>query len=77
MIKALGILAIAAVIITIDVPPLIKTKQKRELYVFFTLLVTAVVVSLLMNFNVNIPNPLDFIKWMFKPMTNVLNNVQK
>lgn len=75
MLPLLGILAATAAIIAIDVPPLMKKKQKKELWAFFILLIPGVTVSILIGFGVKIPNPLDFIQWLFKPFANWIQSV--
>lgn len=75
MIKALGILVITAVIMAIDVPPMVKKKQKKELWVFFIILIPGVIAGILLAFGVHLPNPTDFIAWLFRPVTNWIHYV--
>ncbi|PWA12238.1 hypothetical protein DCC39_07345 [Pueribacillus theae] len=75
MLSLIGILAVTAAIIAIDVPPLLKKKQKKELWAFFILLGFGVTLGILMSFEVNIPNPLEFIHWIFKPIISWIHNL--
>lgn len=68
MVVSVAILAVAMVIIMIEVPPLLKQKKKKELWVFSILLLFGVGVSIAEGLQVNIPNPLDGITWIYKPL---------
>lgn len=72
-----GILVITAVIIAIDVPPLLKKKLKKELWIFSILLLIGVSLSIAKALNVKIPNPLDWITAIFQPLSDMVEKVFK
>ncbi|PZX02423.1 hypothetical protein C7437_11115 [Psychrobacillus insolitus] len=72
MLNSLGILLVATVIIIIEVPSLLEKKQKKELIVFSILLIIGVTLSILRAFGINIPNPLDLLTFIFKPMNDLI-----
>ena len=72
MLNSLGILLVATVIIFIEVPSLLEKKQKKELIVFSILLIIGVTLSILRAFGINIPNPLDLLTFIFKPMNDLI-----
>ena len=72
MLNSLGILLVASVIIIIEVPSLLEKKQKKELIVFSILLFIGVTLSILRAFGINIPNPLDLLTFIFKPMNDLI-----
>ena len=72
MLNSLGILLVATVIIIIEVPSLLEKKQKKELIVFSILLTIGVTLSILRAFGINIPNPLDLLTFIFKPMNDLV-----
>lgn len=67
-----GILAAGILIAILEVPPLLKRKLKKELYVFFLLLVFGIGLSIAQTLSMNIPNPLDWIKVVYKPLSDVI-----
>lgn len=71
MLKSIGILLIAAVILRIEVPPLLKKKHKKELFVFSILLAIGVGLSIPLGFGKSIPNPLDLLTFILEPL-NIL-----
>ena len=71
MLKSIGILLIAAVILRIQVPPLLKKKHKKELFVFSILLAIGVALCITLGLGKSIPTPLDLLTFIFKPI-NVL-----
>lgn len=72
MLKSIGILIIAAVILWMEVPPLLEKKFKRELVVFSILLAIGVGLSITLGFGKTIPNPFELLSYIFKPLNNVL-----
>ncbi|MGC4377402.1 hypothetical protein WD019_10745 [Fictibacillus sp. Mic-4] len=73
----LGIIAIAAFIIWFEVPQLAKKKLKKEMVVFFTLLSIGVGLSIAQSLHVHIPNPLDLITFIFKPVSDAVFGLLK
>lgn len=72
MVVAISILLVTAVVVVIDLPSLLKKQQKKERWAYGILLVPTVVVSMLLGFGVDVPNPLDLIQWLFKPIVSFL-----
>ena len=72
MLNSLGILLVAAVIIFVEVPPLLEKKQKKELIIFTIILIIGVTLSILRSFGINIPNPLDLLTFIFKPINDLI-----
>jgi hypothetical protein len=72
MLKSIGILLVAAVILWIDVPPLLEKKDKKELLVFSILLAIGVGLSIALALGKPIPNPVDLINFMFKPLSDAI-----
>lgn len=77
MIKSIGILLIAAAILWIEVPPLLEKKYKKELLVFSILLAIGVGLSITLGFEKPIPNPLDLLTIIFKPLDDVISQLLK
>jgi len=71
MIKSIGILLVAAIILRIEVPPLLKKKHKKELFVFLILLAIGVGLGITLGFGKSIPNPLDLLTFILEPI-NIL-----
>jgi hypothetical protein len=67
-----GILLVAILIIVLEVPPLLEKKQKKELWVFSLLLFLGVGLSIAESLDLNIPNPLDWIAIIYKPLSDLI-----
>ena len=67
-----GIVVTASLMIIIEVPPLLKEKLKRELWLFSILLLLGTVLSIAKYLQMPIPNPLDMLYVIFKPMSDLL-----
>jgi len=70
MIIALTIL-IFVIIAAIDVPPLIKNKQKRELIVFCVLFVFAFTIAILQSMDIKVPSPIKGVIYLVKDVLHI------
>lgn len=67
-----GIVATASFIAILEVPPLLKAKLKRELWLFSILLLLGTVLSIAQSLQFPIPNPLDMLIIIFKSSSDML-----
>lgn len=72
MLNSIGILLIAAVILRIEVPLLLQKKHKKEMVVFLFLLFIGISLAILQGFGKPIPNPMELLTFIFKPINNTL-----
>jgi len=77
MVKSLGIVLIAALILWIEVPTLLKKKQKKELIIFSIFLAFGVTLCIMLGFGIAIPNPLEFLTFIFKPLNELKSRFLK
>ncbi|PGY09925.1 hypothetical protein [Bacillus sp. AFS031507] len=77
MVAAAGILVIVTVIIAIDVPPLLRKKLKKELWIFSILLLFGTSLSIAQAMNIKIPNPVDWITAIYKPLSDIIEKLLK
>lgn len=75
MIKSLAILLVAGAIAYFEVPPLLKEKQKKDLVVFSMLLILGIGLSIFWALGKHIPNPLDFITFILKPLSDYISHL--
>lgn len=67
-----GIVVTASFIAMVEVPPLLKAKLKRELWLFSILLLIGTSLSIAKFLQLPIPNPLDLLYMIFKPFSEWL-----
>ncbi|MFJ7952786.1 hypothetical protein ACIQZG_14780 [Lysinibacillus sp. NPDC096418] len=77
MFITLGILAISALIIYFEIPKLIKKNDTKTIWTFSILLFLGTTLSIAKGLNANIPNPLDWITALFKPIADLLKTLLK
>ncbi|MBK5461543.1 MULTISPECIES: hypothetical protein [unclassified Peribacillus] len=77
MLAVAGILVIVAVIIAIEAPSLLRKKLKKELWIFSILLLFGTALSVAQALNIKIPNPLDWITAIYKPLSDMIEKVLK
>lgn len=71
----LGILTVGTLIALYEIPTLLKNKHIKELYVFSVLLIFGVILSIIESLNIDIPNPSDWIAFMYKPFSDILYSI--
>jgi intracellular septation protein A len=72
-----GILVIVAGIIAIDVPYLLRKKLKKELWIFSIILLFGTALSVAQALNIKVPNPLDWVTAIYKPLSDMIEKVLK
>ncbi|MFE4241182.1 hypothetical protein [Peribacillus butanolivorans] len=77
MLAVTVILVIVAIIIAIDVPSLLRKKLKKELWIFSVLLLFGTALSIAQALNIKIPNPLDWITAIYKPLSDMIEKLLK
>jgi hypothetical protein len=77
IVSILAVLVFSTVLCIIEIPKMLKQNLYRELYTFVVLLGLGTVLAILKSLNVEIPNPSDFIQWVYSPVTNVIKALLK
>lgn len=75
MVDLIIILGISAVMLFVDLPAL--KRKKKELIVYLTILTCGIGLFAAEAFHLDIPNPLNVIIFLFKPMTQWINSLFK
>ncbi|SFJ21570.1 hypothetical protein SAMN02799624_03644 [Paenibacillus sp. UNC496MF] len=66
------VLIMAALVVRFQYPRLKRNGQKKELAVSACLLAAAVTLSMLQSFRVELPNPLDWLTVVYKPLSKAV-----
>lgn len=72
MMKYIGLIAATAVIILIEAPSLWKRKHIKDLWVFSSLLLLGFGLVIMRYLNLNIPNPVDGIDYVLRPLAEAI-----
>ncbi|MBK3493761.1 hypothetical protein JFL43_02575 [Viridibacillus sp. YIM B01967] len=77
MLPTIGILVISTAISLFEMPNLLKNNKTKELWVFIILLLIGTSLSIALCLKVNLPNPLDWITFIFKPFSDFIMTTLK
>lgn len=66
------VLVFSTVLCIIEIPKMRKQKLNRELWTFSILLGLGTILAILKSLDVKIPNPSDFVAWVYSPFSDVL-----
>ncbi|MGO0063242.1 hypothetical protein ACTID9_24990 [Brevibacillus fluminis] len=75
--SVVGILIAILVICFIEVPSLLKKKQRRELWTFSVLLLIGTGLNIALALHIELPNPLDWIIAVYKPVSDMVDRFLK
>ena len=73
----LGIVIAAAGIFIIEAPALLKKESMKDFRIFSVLLLFGTVLNIALSFKVAVPNPIDWIEFVYKPITIWLQTTLK
>ncbi|HAN09565.1 MAG TPA: hypothetical protein DCP90_03015 [Clostridiales bacterium] len=71
------VLVFSIVLCVIEIPKMLQDRQYRELWTFSILLGLGTILAILKSLNVDIPNPSDFIAWVYSPVEGVMKGLLK
>ncbi|MHA6532454.1 hypothetical protein [Paenibacillus sp. BAC0078] len=66
------IVVIFAVILVVEIPVIAKKDKKRDLWVFCILMFVAFSLGVAKSLRMSIPNPLDLLLVMYKPVSDAV-----
>ncbi|RAV12156.1 hypothetical protein [Paenibacillus contaminans] len=73
----IGILFVTGGIAAIEIPSLRRQKLKKDLWVFTALLAFGASLTIADALNAKIPNMLDWISFLYKPLSDLIYNPLK
>lgn len=56
----------------IEIPKILQGKSKKELWSFLAMLLLGTVLCILRSLDVPLPNPSDWVAWVYSPVSNWL-----
>lgn len=77
IVAILAVFAFGIVLCVAEIPKMLKQKLYRELLVFLILLASGMILAVLKSLAVEIPNPSDFIAWIYSPFSEVMKFLTK
>ncbi len=77
---AVGIIAVLVfdvIVCIIEIPKMIKQKLIKELVTFSVLLLLGTVLAALKAFDKKVPNPSDFLAWVYSPVADLMKSLME
>lgn len=75
IVSILSVLLFSTVLSIVEIPKMLKEKLYRELWTFIVLLSFGTVLVILKSLNVDIPNPSDFVQWVYSPFSDIIKTL--
>ncbi|QTL99240.1 hypothetical protein GM661_15390 [Iocasia frigidifontis] len=70
-------LVFSTILCIVEIPKMLKERLYRELWTFSILLGLGTVLAILKSLDIEIPNPSDFIAWVYSPLTGIMEGLLK
>jgi len=77
IVSILATLLFSTVVCIIEIPKMLHGKFYKELWTFIILLGLGTVLAILKSLDIKIPNPSDFIAWVYSPLTGLMKSLLK
>lgn len=74
----IGVAAVVAfdtILCIFEIPKMLKQKQIKELITFAVLLLLGTAIIMLKSFDIPVPNPLDWIAWVYQPFKGIMQSL--
>lgn len=71
------VLVFSTALCMIEIPKMLHDKLYRELWTFSILLGLGTLLAILKSLDMEIPNPSDWIAWVYSPVVNVMKDLLK
>ncbi|MCF6137673.1 hypothetical protein [Pseudalkalibacillus berkeleyi] len=69
MLFSASIILLAILFIAVELPPLIREKRIYPSIIYIVVLLTGSTLLVLYGFDIKLPNPLDIVVYIFKPVS--------
>lgn len=75
MIWSVIILLISLWALKVEIPRIRKKNQHKELWIYLISLSASALFSMAVSLQLHVPNPLDVIAYLFRPMGNIISTL--
>lgn len=72
-----AVIIFAIVLCIFEVPKMRKEKQIKELWMFSIILGIGVLITIMKSMDMKIPNPSDWVAWIYSPLKGLFENLTK
>lgn len=76
-VSIISVLVFSTVVSFVQVPKMLSEKAYRDLWVFSVILLLGTVLAVLKSLEVEIPNPGDWVAWIYLPVSDFLKEFLK
>lgn len=77
VVSILLVLIFSTVLCIVEIPKMLKSKLYKELWTFSFLLGLGVLLAILKSSGIEIPNPSDWIAWIYSPLKGAMKSLLK
>lgn len=73
----LSVVVLSTILWKIETPKMLKENLYREMWTFSILLGIGTILTILKILDVDVPNPSDWIAWVYSPFKNIMQSLLK
>ena len=71
----IAVLTFDIILCIIEIPKMLSEKLIKELVTFSVMLMIGTVIAVLKAFEVKVPNPSDFLAWVYSPVADLMKSL--
>ncbi len=77
IVSILAVLVFSTVLCITEIPKMLKERLYRELWTFSILLAAGTILTVLKSLDAEIPNPSEFIAWVYSPLAETMKSITR
>ncbi|MGI6534529.1 MAG: hypothetical protein ACOX4H_07420 [Bacillota bacterium] len=77
IVSILAVLMFSTVLCITEIPKMLKERLYRELWTFSILLAAGTILTVLKSLDAEIPNPSEFIAWVYSPLAETMKSITR
>jgi hypothetical protein len=77
MVAIFALVVFDIVVCVIEIPKMLKQKLIKELITFAIMLLLGTVIGVMKSLDVKVPNPSDFLTWVYSPVSDLMKSLIK
>ena len=77
VISIIAVISFDTILCIVEIPKMLQQKLLKELITFSVLLLLGTVITVMKSFDMKVPNPSDFIAWVYSPVSNLMKALLK
>jgi hypothetical protein len=77
VVSIMAVILFDTILCVIEIPKMLQQKLIKELVTLSVLLLFGTVIAIMKSFDMKVPNPSDFLSWVYSPVSDLMKSLLK